>query len=545
MIAGVGAIALLAIFAALLAAYGSAETARSIDEANAAQSRMEQLAALSRRVGDYAILAVETAAGGMPAEVRASHLEVRAAEVESAFARLDHALGSAVNAAESESEETQMRHATRGLTLARMRAQYDALRGAVEGQYAGRTPLELRPVLDGFATRFSPLLNEAMEEEQRERDRATASVQALRGWMLDLAIAAAILSLVLLIGFYLGLVHPLLARLRTLGEATTKIGQGNVAVQVPLAQHDELGVLFAKINLLAARLARQRRAVDADRAQLNQVIEARTRDLSAANQRLSEADGERRRFFADIGHELRTPLTVISAEAELLLSTEAIEDADMRSGLVVVQSRARRLNRRIDDLLRVARSESGQIELDSKPFALATCLRDAIEDMRPALKHGGVRLLEEVYESISVKGDRDWCRQVVGGLIDNAVRHSCAEGRILVQAAVERGADAQCACIRVLDEGSGLDAGEQEEVFSRFVRGSRSESSLGFGVGLALAKWVIEQQGGRISLASPAESPLPRGETARKGPGLEVSLWLPLACRPGAERLVTAEEGEL
>ncbi len=523
LIAGAGAIALLAFCAAVLAAYGSTQTARQIDRAMAAQARMELLATLSRRISDYALLAVETAGGAMPSAQRQAQLDGRTREVGATFERVGAAISSAVAAAEGADEETQMLLATQGLTLARMQAQFEGLKQAIETSYQGGSATTLRPALDGFATQFSPLLNTAIEEERRNRDRAAERARDLRSWMSNVATAAAIAAPLLLLIFAFGLVRPLLSRIAQVADAAPQIG-GATPVALPLAKRDELGVLFAKINLLAARLERRRIAVDADRAQLNEVIEARTKDLSAANDRLSAIDTERRRFFADIGHELRTPLTVILAECDLMLSAPKNDEDDVRSGMAVIQSRAKRLNRRIDDLLRVARSESGQIELDMRDFALADCLRDAVDDVSPNAKRRGVQTLAELDPELAALGDRDWCRQVASGLLDNALRHTPEGGRVAVLA--RREGDQAVFC--VLDEGPGLAAADQKAVFERFTRGSRAEGGLGFGVGLALAKWIVERQSGSISLTSPTKSQFPgEGEGCpMRGPGLEVTVRL-------------------
>ncbi len=523
LIAGAGAIALLAFCAAVLAAYGSSQTASQIDRAMDAQARMEHFGSLSRRISDYALLAVETAGGATPTAQRQAQLERRADEVEATFTRIAAAISSAVEAHEDADEETQMLIATQGLTLARMQAQFEGLKQAIEHSYQSGSAATLRPVLDGFATQFSPLLNTAIEEERRNRDRAAERARDLRSLMSQIATAAAVAAPLLLLIFAFGLVRPLLSRIAQVAQAAPRIG-GETPVALPLAKRDELGVLFAKINLLSARLARRRVAVDADRAQLNEVIEARTRDLSAANARLSEIDTERRRFFADIGHELRTPLTVILAESDLIMNAPEMKEADVRDGMAVIQSRARRLNRRIDDLLRVARSESGQIELDVQDFRLSDCLADAIEDVLPNARRRKIEILKGFDETVTARGDRDWCRQVASGLLDNALRHSSEGARIAVLVARDR----DQAVFRILDEGSGLEPGGMQAVFDRFTRGNRAESGLGFGVGLALAQWIVERQGGSIALTSPTKSLFPDDSEAgqKKGPGLEVTVIL-------------------
>jgi signal transduction histidine kinase len=423
LIAGAAAIAMVAVFAALLAAYGAAETSRRIEQSVAAQRRMDLLSTLSARISDYAVMAVEASSAAAPAEVRAARLQSRASLVDDAFTRIDTALAEAVAEARREGETEQMRRATRSLVLARMRAQFQALTRRVVA--AGPRP-ELRAALDSFATQFSPLLNEAIADERRDRDAAAAGVAGLRDRMIWLALGAGVIATVLVILFHLLLIRPLIDRLGRAAQAADEIGRGAFDVALPVALRDELGQLFEVINRMAARLKARRDDVDADRARLNELVSARTAELSEANERLSRIDAERRRFFADVGHELRTPLTVILAEAELGLK-DGMEAADTQSALSVIRSRAVRLSRRIDDLLRVARSETGRIELNSYPFDLAEAAADAAADMAPLAKHRQMRLTCRLDPAPAI-GDRDWCRQVVSGLIENASRMARRSG---------------------------------------------------------------------------------------------------------------------
>ena len=124
-------------------------------------------------------------------------------------------------------------------------------------------------------------------------------------------------------------------------------------------------------------------------------------------------------------------------------------------------------------------------------------------------------------EQTSAIGDEDWCRQIISGLIENALRH--AKGGSTVQIATSStSADAS---VTVSDDGPGLSADQIGTVFDRFAQGSSQAAGLGFGVGLALARWVIEGQSGTIELCSPALA-VPEGATAR-GPGVSVKITLP------------------
>lgn len=516
LIIGAAAIAAVAVFAAALAAWGTATTAHLIERSAAAQARIDLLSGLSARVNDYAVVAVETTSPTVPTSARTARLESQSTRVAAAFTSIDAALANAVADAASQGETAQMRRATRSLVIARMQAQFQALERAVT---KARDVTDLRVHLDGFATQFSPLINEVIAEEQRDRNSARTEVTSLRDQMIWLALAAGLAAAILLALFYVKMVRPLIAGLSDIRDAAADIGEGNFAPELPTVRTPELDWVTQELDRTAQMLQMREGQVQADRAVLNQTIGDRTAELQRANERLSQIDSDRRRFFADVGHELRTPLTVILAEAELGLRGP-IDPDDATESLSVIHARARRLNRRIDDLLRVARSETGEIQLNPVPFDLSTAAEDAVSDMQPLAKRRGAKLLSDLTGTQAV-GDADWCRQVICGLIENALKHSGERSTVLISTKTIDG----MACVAVTDDGPGLPASEIDGIFKRFARGSREASGSGFGIGLALARWVIERQNGSIRMMCPAEPKL-ESDTAR-GPGLTVRITLP------------------
>ena len=527
MVAGAGLMAALAIVSALTTASAALDSADRIERAVAAQGRLELLAALSGRIGDFALAAVQSANDPtLSAEERDDRLADRAEQVRAALTRAEEAVARSVEGARDLDEETRMLRATRGLGIARMRAQFEALARSVNGtgDFAA-----LRAELDGFATRFSPLLNEAIQEERRDRDAAFRRAREMRGSLIAQAAAVAAAAPAFFLVFQFGLTRPLLRRIRQMAQATAALGRGDFGVRLDVERRDELGLLFAQMNRLAARLARRRRAVEADRARLNEIIATRTEELSAANARLEEIDAERRRFFADVGHELRTPLTVILGETDLALRAESVDPEETRRSFAVIRTRARRLFRRIEDILRVARSETGRIELEAEPFDLAAAARDAVDDCAGLARRRRVAVtLEGDAPGRIVEGDRDWIRQVIGGLLDNAIRHSPEAGRIALRLSDRAAAHA----LAVVDEGPGIAEDERERLFERFARGRQAGPGEGFGVGLSLARWIIGCHSGAIEIESPARAPV--GE-APAGPGTAVIVRLPGAGREEAE----------
>ncbi|WP_158306627.1 sensor histidine kinase [Polymorphum gilvum] len=447
----------------------------------------------------------------MADEDRQARLSERRRIVSDAFAMLEEAVVANVLAVPETDAAERTRRATQSLAVARLAAQFDDLdrtlashTGAVA---ADRTALRI--ALDGFASRFSPMLGVQIEEERRNRDAAFAAAEDLRARLTALAVAAAIAAPAILLLVYFGLVRPLLRRLGAATAAAGLLGDETLDFSLPVTQRDELGLLFTRINQMARRLERRRQRVDVDRARLEDLVDERTGALRRANERLSRVDSERRRFFADVGHELRTPLTVILAETELGMTADM---AQKDEALSIIRTRAQRLNRRIDDLLRIARSESGQIEFDRRLVDLHAAAMLALEDLAPLIKRNRVTIDQELAGDLFVDGDADWLRQVIGGLLENAIKYAGANCRIsIVLTAREDAAE-----LWVRDDGPGLEPRLQERVFERFARGDAG--GRGFGVGLALARWIVEDHGGRIRLVSPWKD----------GRGTAVGVILPL-----------------
>ncbi len=430
------------------------------------------------------------------------------------FANLRHDLEQAVEEARDLGLDEQSRRATQSIGLARMEALFRSTRDAFLSDSAGRE--RLRGYIDIFAIGFDPLLNGVITDEVRARDRILSGIDDLRLRLTRAALAIAAATLLMMIAFYAGLVRPQLDRLNQLRDATMQIGRENFEIALPERQPDEIGLLFTETNRMAAALARRKSEVDREWSRLSATIAERTEALRAANAELSRIDENRRRFFADVSHELRTPLTVILMEAQLGMKGSA----DAATAFETIQNRAIRLSRRIDDLLRIARSETGQLALSAAAFDLADVMHEAADDTRAEVRSAGMTVTCAPGAALPVVGDQNWVRQVVSGLIQNAVRHAHSGGRIDLRLERAEG----FGLIHVIDNGPGIDAREQSRVFERFVQGHGDARTEGFGIGLALARWVVEQQGGVIRITSP----LPRAESIGAAPGTKVTMGLPL-----------------
>lgn len=541
----VGLLALVAVGSAVALVVGISAATHDIDTAAAAHRRVELLGALSARVSDYAVLllqavapAADGARGGGDA-VAGSRLAGARTGVEASFADLDAALRAEIDRTADADGKTMV--ATRSLVLARMRARFQALDRQVQPLVAGpgvdaaADAERLRAMLDTFATSFAPLLAELIDEERRTSSVAQSETKVLRDRLTMLAIAAVVLVLLLAVFVYAGVVRPVAVRAAAVARAVGDIGAGRFDTRLAVGGRDELSLLMLSVNRMAARLARREAGVAADRARLTEIIEANTADLRAANRALEEIDSARRRFFADVSHELRTPLTVILGEADVTLRASHNHETVYRAALTTIRQRGRRLRRRVEDLLRVARSESGQIELSQASFDVAQMVGEAVEDVSALARAAGVRLDFDIPAApLTAYGDADWLRQVVAGVLENAVRHSPPGGTVRVRAR----AGGDTIAVSVADEGPGIPPDVLPRVFERFFRGGAvADRGLGYGIGLSLAKWIIDQHHGAVEIESPARPDGPPAGTGTDGAQSAASGDAGLGARPPGTRV--------
>ncbi|MFK8252142.1 sensor histidine kinase [Ancylobacter terrae] len=484
---------------ALVAALNLADA--NVERLVSAQHRLDLLSSISGRVGDYALVALqaaraEDAARNPTGDAGLAGARQRVAE---AFGRFERALGEDV--ARLSDEEARTLIAARSRIAARLKAQFDVLDRqiatslAVPGNDTG-----VRVALDVFAAGFGAPLGQAIEDERATARSAQQAIHDLRARTLRWAVAGAALAVLVAVALYQMLARPVVDRIADVAAAAAAIARGRTDTRLTVAGHDELSLAMARFNRMAAHLARREGRLVADQTRLREIVDARTAELRQANSRLEAVDQARRRFFTDVSHELRTPLTVILGEAEVTLRQAEPAPQDLRAALVVIQSRARRLHRRVEDLLRVARSETGQIELDRILVPVADLLEEVRESAAPLARATG-NPLDVVcpHRSLAVEADREWLRQVIEGLVDNAVRHSPPGQPIRIEA----DAEGDSAVIRVVDRGRGIPRDELPHVFERFWRGGDgSREGAGFGIGLALAKWIVERQDGGIEVES-------------------------------------------
>jgi signal transduction histidine kinase len=209
---------------------------------------------------------------------------------------------------------------------------------------------------------------------------------------------------------------------------------------------------------------------------------------------IRESLRRQREFAADASHELRTPLAVIRASLDHLERHPRTPVRSVGTALEDIDAEVDRLTRMVDELLLLARADSGAVELERRPLDLADVAADAMAPLAKLAGERGVSLALDPEPAPAI-GDATRLGQVVGILVDNAVRHSPAGGVVTVRTRAERDG----VRLAVEDGGPGIRREDVEHVFDRFWRAPGAPEG-GTGLGLAIARWVVQRHGGEITV---------------------------------------------
>ncbi|MGA9533345.1 MAG: ATP-binding protein [Anaerolineales bacterium] len=293
------------------------------------------------------------------------------------------------------------------------------------------------PILDGFRSAF----NEAI---------ALAAAAAL----LVAVVASALVS------------NRIVAPLRRLEKASRRISAGHYDERVEAGQDpgsaDELGQLGRQFNAMAAQL--------------------------------EETEARRSELIGNVAHELRTPLTTIKGTLEGVI--DGVLPADLET-LHELRRETDRLQRLVRDLQELSRVEGGAVQLDLEPRRVAELVAEAVDRLRRQYDEKGVELVAELPpESPVVWADADRIGQVLQNLLGNALQHTSPGGQVVVKV----GSEGDHALITIVDNGAGIALEDLPRLFERFYRAdrSRARASGGSGIGLTIAKHLVEAHGGHI-----------------------------------------------
>jgi signal transduction histidine kinase len=221
--------------------------------------------------------------------------------------------------------------------------------------------------------------------------------------------------------------------------------------------------------------------------------------LADQNRQLVEADKLKDEFVALISHDLRTPLTSIIGYLELTMDDENLTDAQ-RKYLEIVDRNADRLLHLVNDLLFVARLESGELELHRDELDLVAIVRQSVAEAEPRAAAKGIELSCTADGPVDVRVDKGRMFQLLDNLVSNAIKFTPTGGGVRVSIGPSNGV----ARLEVADTGIGIDPDEQDRLFQRFFRASTANEQQipGTGLGLYIARAIVEAHGGSISVKS-------------------------------------------
>ena len=205
-------------------------------------------------------------------------------------------------------------------------------------------------------------------------------------------------------------------------------------------------------------------------------------------------------FVADASHELRTPLAIVRADAEVLLRSPARTVEDNRDLVEDIIGVTDNLSTLVTDMLTLTRLDAGRLSMEKSEFDARELLDEVAEQTRRLLDGRALNVAVHGRAGIGVVADRDRVRQVLRILLDNALRRTPDGGTIALVARFDRGR----ACLAVRDTGSGIAPEHLAHVFERFYRADqdRSRADGGVGLGLAIARAIVEANGGRLQIQS-------------------------------------------
>lgn len=227
---------------------------------------------------------------------------------------------------------------------------------------------------------------------------------------------------------------------------------------------------------------------------------------------IEEAHEAQNRFTADASHELRTPITAMMTENEVTLMSPKLTLAEARKQLQSNNEELQKLSSLSDGLLRLARLENNGLE--KHPVKTNEFITSAIKRSKTLAKNKNIRIVFEPKTEVSIPGDRESLEETIFILLDNAVKYSPAKSLVSVKA-FDR---SKSVLIQVTDAGPGIKPDELPHIFERFYRADQSrskQSTQGYGLGLAIAKNIVELHDGNISASS------------QKGIGTTFSISLP------------------
>ena len=351
----------------------------------------------------------------------------------------------------------------------------------------------------GVAEDFSNLINTTTADhkvESHSRDQEAFGLTRYIARLMPILMGALVLITLI---FIFVLSRNLTRSISALQQGALALRNDDLSYRIPDLSEPEFQRLGEAFNTMALQLSEHREELRNTNIELEATVDERTRELQESNRKLAVVDVNRRKLLANISHEFRTPLTVIRGEAEIALRGSNKTPTDHEESFRRIVDQADNATRLVDDLLFIARADAGEPRLKLSSVAIAGMIESVCQEFSAKAENKGIKIEQgRMDKRAVVHGDPGRLRQVFTILLENAIRYSNPGGRVEIQVLQ----DNESVEITFRDEGIGLTEEESELAFERFYRAPQAiEKAAGTGLGLPVAKAIVEAHHGVISLS--------------------------------------------
>jgi len=337
---------------------------------------------------------------------------------------------------------------------------------------------------------FRDMIQTALREEKQDVNRIADDIQSAMQRQQFFAGFFGLSSILIVLAAVIMLDRRVTRPMNSLLAGVRKFGEGQFEHRLRIEGRDELAEIGSSFDIMAHRVSVKNQSLTSEKETLRVAVEDRTRQLTVMLDDIKESDQSRKRMIADVSHELRTPLTIIKGESDIALRGEEKNPEIYKDALRRVGEAASHTARLVDDLLFVARTEAGEIQLHLEEMDL----KKVIEEVRDTFGHDVP--VEFRTQRANMSGDAGRLRQALLVLLENA-RHHGGDGIKIVLDATYDGY-----VVAVEDSGPGMSDDEKDQAFERFFRGSNAAEryQAGAGLGLPVALSIAQAHGGTIAL---------------------------------------------